>query len=143
MAPKWSQKKLKGPHAPFLRSEAPDPPNPDIQPPAFSFERMEDRSGHSFNCCIDDDRIALAKRMFMLSRVPWANILLAPRSGFGAEKISRDSIKKGIPKSVTDDVEYFYALHYLGKKRFVGYRVGQIFFILWVDHNFGVYDHGS
>jgi hypothetical protein len=128
--------------APFLKKEAATPPpNPDDFPPAFSFEKMQDGSGHSFNCCEDDDRLQLAKRMFMLSRMPWKQIRGAPREGLGSEEIPRAQINHGVPVGVTEDVQYFHALHYVGKKRFVGYRIGRIFFILWVDHNFKVYSH--
>ena len=77
----------------------------------------------------------------MLSRIPWKTIRGAPREGFGSEEIGRGQIDHGIPKVVTDDVQFFHSLHYVAKKRFVGYRVGQIFYILWVDHNFRVYKH--
>lgn len=129
--------------APFLRSEEQPTKNLDDYPPAFSFEKMQDGSGHSFNCCVDEDRLALAKRIFMLSRMSWKQISLASRKGMGAEKIKRGQIKQGVPKTVTEDVSYFYSLHFSGKKRFLGYRVGQIFHVLWVDHDFSVYDHGS
>ena len=133
----------KGKKAPFLKAAAPSaPPNPEDFPPAFSFEKMQDTSGNSFNCCEDDDRLYLAKRMFMLSRMPWKQIRAGRREGLGSEEIPRSHIKHGIPASVTEDVETFHSLHYVAHKRFVGYRVGQIFYILWVDHNFGVYDHG-
>jgi hypothetical protein len=116
--------------------------NVDDHPPAFSFEKMQDGSGNSFNCCQDDDRLALARRLFMLSRLPWKQIRQAPSTGFGSEQIPKHRIKRAIPTSVTEDVESFSSLHFVGKKRFVGYRVGQIFHILWVDHTFEVYDHG-
>ena len=102
---------------------------------------MQDKSGSSFSCCENDDQLHLVKRIFMLSRIPWKQIRSAPRKGLGSEEILRTSIKRAIPTQVTDDVEYFHALHYVGKKRFIGYRVGQIFYILWVDHNFKVYNH--
>lgn len=128
--------------APFLKQgDVPDPPNPDKVPPAFSFEKMQDGSGNSFNCCEDEDRLYLAKRIFMLSRLPWEQIRGAPREGLGSEEIGRSQISHGIPASVTEDVQYFHSLHYVAKKRFVGYRVGQIFYVLWVDHNFKVYKH--
>lgn len=104
---------------------------------------MQDRSGNSFNCCEDEDRLNLAKRMFMLSRLSWQSIRQAPSKGLGAEQIPRHRIKRPIPTAVTEDVAFFYSLHYQGKKRFIGYRIGQIFYILWVDHSFAVYDHGS
>jgi hypothetical protein len=104
---------------------------------------MQDGSGNSFNCCQDCDQLHLARRIFMLSRIPWQTIKLAPSGGFGTKKIERTSIRRAVPSSVTDDVQFFYSLHYIGKKRFIGYRVGQVFYILWIDHNFSVYDHGS
>jgi hypothetical protein len=135
--------KQKAKKAPFLKQAAPvPPPNPDDQPPAFSFEKMQDGSGNSFNCCEDDDRLYLAKRLFMLSRIPWKQIRGAPRTGFGSEEIPRAQVRPGVPSVVTEDVTFFHALHYVGNKRFLGYRIGQVFYILWVDHNFSVYDHG-
>jgi hypothetical protein len=129
--------------APFLRStEAPGTAVDDL-PPAFSFEKMQDGSGHSFNCCVDDDRLALAKRFFMLSREPWRKIAMAPSKGFGAEQIPKYRIKPPIPSSVTEGVSWFYSLHYSGKKRFLGYKVGQVFYVLWLDHDFKIYTHGS
>jgi hypothetical protein len=137
--------KYKGPKkAEFLRGGGlPPTQNADDQPPAFSFEKMQDKSGNSFNCCEDDDRLALARRIFMLSRLAWKEIRQAPASGFGSEQIPRYRIKRPIPPSVTDDVDSFSALHFSGKKRFLGYRVGQVFHILWVDHDFKTYNHGS
>lgn len=133
----------KGKKAPFLKSAAPIPsPSPDLLPPAFSFEKMQDGSGSSFNCCQDEDRLSLAKRIFMLSRLPWRTIRSASNKGFGSEEIPRKRIKYAVPNSVTEDVDVFVSLHYSGKKRFIGYRVHQIFYVLWVDHNFKVYDHG-
>jgi hypothetical protein len=130
--------------AAFLRGGGlPQTVNFDELPPAFSFEKMQDRSGNSFNCCQDDDRLALAKRLFMLSRLSWKQIREAGSFGLGAEQIPRYRIKRPIPPGVTEDVDKFASLHFNGKKRFVGYRVGQIFHILWVDHSFEVYNHGS
>ena len=103
---------------------------------------MQDKSGNSFNCCEDPDRLHLAKRMYMLSRIPWNTIRQAPSKGFGAEQIPRHRIKRAVPQGVTADVTFFYSLHYVAKKRFIGYRIGQVFYILWVDHTFEVYDHG-
>lgn len=79
----------------------------------------------------------------MLSRTEWRIIRQASRKGLGSEKIARNAISHAVPPSVTEDVQSFLALHYQGKKRFVGYKVDKVFFILWIDHNFKVYDHGS
>src|SRR4051794_5748883 len=89
--------------APFLKGggNVSDATTDDF-PPAFSFEKMADGSGNSFTCCEDEDRLQLAQRMYMLSRVSWREIRQASSKGLGAEKIDRGAIKKGIPKSVTD-----------------------------------------
>jgi hypothetical protein len=89
--------KFKGPNnAPFLRGGTLPhaSQNVDDHPPAFSFEKMQDGSGNSFNCCQDDDRLALARRLFMLSRMPWKQIRQAPSSGIGSEQIPRYRIKR-------------------------------------------------
>lgn len=134
-------KKPKGAAAPFLKGAGEPARSDEDQPPAFSFERMQDGSGNSFNCCEDDDRLSLAKRIFMLSRIPWKVIRQTSASGFGAEQIPRYRINRSVPNSVTDDVQSFTSMHYVSTKRFIGYKVGRIFYVLWVDHNFKVYDH--
>ena len=140
---KKSPFKNKKSDAPFLKGGGTDSVQRiDDLPPAFSFEKMQDGSGNSFNCCEDDDRLALARRLFMLSRMPWKEIRQAPASGLGSEQIPRYRIHRAVPNSVTDDVDSFTALHFVGRKRFLGYRIGQVFHILWVDHNFETYDHG-
>jgi len=129
--------------APFLRDGGKQTDSaPDDFPTAFSFEKMQDDSGHSINCCGNEDRVNLIKRMFMLSKMPWKEIRNASSKGFGAEQIPKYRVKKTVPSSVTEDVDAFTSLHYSGKRRFIGYRVGRIFYILWVDYNFKVYDHG-
>lgn len=131
--------------APFLKSNIEPPPvgSRDDKAPLFSFERMQDGSGNSVNCCQNDDRSRLLQRIFMLSKMSWRQIRLGPRAGFGSENISRKDIKKPVPAVVTGDVETFQSLHYAGHKRFIGYRSDDgIFFILWIDHDFSVYDHG-
>jgi hypothetical protein len=136
-------KKGREPKPPFLKGAGqPTPTNIDELPPAFSFEKMQDGSGNSFNCCEDDDRLYMAKRIYMLSREPWRKIRQASSGGLGAEQIPRDRLKRPVPTVVTPDVDFFYSLHYVAKKRFIGYRVGQVFHVLWIDHTFEVYDHG-
>jgi hypothetical protein len=136
--------KFKGPNkAKFLRAGGVAPTvNADDLYPAFSFEKMQDKSGNSVNCCADEDRVALVKRLFMLSRMTWKEIRNAPAKGVGSEQIPKFRIQRPIPPSVTPDVDQFSSLHFSGNKRFIGYRVGQIFHILWVDHSFEVYNHG-
>jgi hypothetical protein len=112
-----------------------------MMPPVFSFEKMVDGSGYSVNCCDANHQAALAKRLFLLSRHTWREIVQAPRHGIGTEKISKDAISVAIPASVTDDVT-FLALRYNGKHPMIGYRDGRTFHVLFVDRDFSVYPHG-
>ncbi len=60
----------------------------------------------------------------------------------GSEKIDRNSIRARIPAFITDDVNFFLALRFHGKKPFVGLRKGSVFHVLWIDNKFCVYNHG-
>jgi hypothetical protein len=46
-----------------------------------------------------------------------------------------------IPAHVTEDVTLL-SFRFHGKAPMVGYRVGRIFHIVWLDHDFAVYSHG-
>ncbi|WP_108462250.1 hypothetical protein [Devosia naphthalenivorans] len=114
--------------------------NPDTQPPIFSFEKMQDGSGYSVNCCERDDQAALAKRLFLLSQMNWRDIRNAPRHGTGTETIARKSLKTKLPSSVTEDSTIL-ALRFNGKKAMIGYRDARVFYVLLLDHDFSAYDH--
>ena len=78
-----TKQKGKGKKAPFLKQgPQPDPPNPDEQPPAFSFEKMQDGSGNSFNCCEDDDRLSGRLHDYGLPSVSYGNVFLEGREAF-------------------------------------------------------------
>jgi hypothetical protein len=115
--------------------------NPDTMPPIFSFEKMLDGSGYSVNCCDQENQAAALKSLFKLSRMKWQEIRNAPRHGLGTEKIARTSIKAPIPAGISEDVT-FLAIRYHGRRPMLGYRDGRTFHIIFLDHNFSVYDHG-
>jgi hypothetical protein len=125
----------RGPNkAPFLKGggQVSDQTIDDF-PPAFSFEKMQEGSGNSFNCCEDADRLALAKRLFMLSRVPWKEIRQASAKELGSEQIPRYRIKRVIPRVVTEEVESFSSLHFVANKRFIVIVSGKYFiFFRWI-----------
>jgi len=108
--------------------------------PAFCLKFAVDT--HSVNSLDKDGKADAAERMQKLSKMSWAEINQAPRGGLGFEKIARNSIKLPIPKGITEDVN-FLAFRYSGKKPMVGYRDEKVFYVVWFDHSFNVYDHGS
>ena len=43
---------------------------------------------------------------------------------------------------LTEDVQRLIAFRFAGNAPMVGYRVQAIFYILWLDRDFTLYDHG-
>ena len=71
----------------------------------------------------------------------WRDIKQAARHGLGFEKISRSQIKCGIPGFITEDQDHFLAFRFKGRAPMVDYRVRDVFYVLWVDPCFELYDH--
>lgn len=92
--------------------------------------------------CESDDKAAFVDRLHTLSKMTWQQIQVSPRHGLGHEKIEQNAIRTGLPPHVTKDVTLL-AFRFNGKKPMVGYRSGRVFHILFVDHNFTLYDHGG
>ena len=76
-----------------------------------------------------------------MSQLTWNEIRSAHRHGLGGEKIDRTAIKRPIPSHVTEDVT-FLAYRFSGMKPMVGYRLKEMFHIIWLDRDFTLYDHG-
>lgn len=111
---------------------------PDDLCPVFSFEYMV--KGHSVDDLDKDDQAALAVQLYKLSQLSWKEIKRASRHGFGFEKIRRNDIKAPLPRQITPDVN-FIAFRFNGLKPMVGFRRDRIFFVVWLDHNFKLYNH--
>ena len=110
--------------------------------PLFSLERLQ-----SGRYCLSklekDDKAAYADSIFKRRSVTWNDIQRMDRYGLGHEKIEITSLKVAIPKFITEDEHNLLAFRYSGKKPIIGYRIKNIFYVLWFDHDFSVYDHGS
>jgi hypothetical protein len=96
---------------------------------------------YCISCCDHEEKAGFADTLLQLSQMTWNEIRSAHRHGLGGEKISRDAIKRPIPEHVTDDVT-FIAFRFSGKKPMVGYRMKEMFHIVWLDRDFTLYDHG-
>jgi hypothetical protein len=113
----------------------------DNQPPLFSL-RYLDNGAYALSRCQVREKAAFADTLYRLSQLSWGELRLSPRHGLGYERIARQAIRAGIPRHITEDVTYFIAFRFLGRAPMVGYRVGAIFYILWLDRGFTLYDHG-
>ncbi|TAF08650.1 MAG: hypothetical protein EAZ77_06805 [Nostocales cyanobacterium] len=109
------------------------------QPPIFSLRYLD--SEYCLTKCDKDDQAAFALKLLRLSKLTWSQIQSQDRHKLGYEKISRDAIKAPIPNFITEDVN-FIAFRFSGMKPMVGYRDGAIFYVIWLDRNFTLYDHG-
>jgi hypothetical protein len=109
--------------------------------PIFSFHCMCKGTGYSLECCDSSERSAFSAFLFTISQMTWQEIQNASRHGLGSETISRKSIKQdSILKSTPDDARIL-AIRYNAKKPVIGYRDGEIFHVICLDHNFSVYQH--
>lgn len=112
---------------------------PTLEHPVFCLRDLQ--RNYDLNDCSHDQQRALVQKFRELSRLTWIEIRSAHRHGLGAEKISHDAIIPAVPPVVTQDVTLL-AFRFSGRNPMVGFRSGPVFKILWLDHNFTVYDHG-
>lgn len=116
-------------------------PNYDTMPPIFSLERIQ-ATNYCLSKLCKDDKAAFSDSIYKRKQVTWSDIKKIGRHSLGFEKISKSSIKAPIPTFITDDVDHFLAFRFSGMKPMVGYRNKNVFFVLWFDHDFTLYDHG-
>lgn len=106
--------------------------------PLFCFRHLV--ATHSVEACERDDRAALAVQLSKVGSIPWNEIQKSHRHGLGCETIARSSLNVAIPASITEDASLL-AFRFSGMKPMVGFRMGQIFHIVWLDREFKVYSH--
>jgi len=112
--------------------------NPDLKPPVFSFEYLQ--QNYCVADCNADERSSVLSKLHTLSKLSWQQLRQAPRHGLGYEIIARNSIKAPLPRILTDEVNLI-AFRAINMAPMVGFRVGRIFHILWVDRAFTLYNH--
>lgn len=117
-----------------------EPVNYDEKPPVFSLEKLQ--TGKYCISGLDQSHKAMfADAIFKRKSLTWSQIKKIDRHGLGTEKIKKSSIKAPIPRFITEDVNDFLVFRYNGMNPMVGYRQRDIFFVLWFDHDFTLYNH--
>ena len=109
--------------------------------PAFSLVCM-DRGRYGLDACELREKSDFADALYKRSQFTWNELQSAPKHGLGSEKLPQDRIRAGIPAHVTPDVTLL-AFRFSGQKAMVGYRQERIFYVVWLDRDFTLYDHGS
>ena len=107
--------------------------------PVFCLRYLE--SNYGLEQCTRDQQADFAQALRKRSQMTWREILTTPRHGLGAEKIDRKSIKAPIPNHITADVDFFIAIRFSGLAPMVGYRIQDVFRIIWLDSKFELYKH--
>ncbi|TXL02746.1 hypothetical protein BMR07_17130 [Methylococcaceae bacterium CS1] len=108
--------------------------------PIFSLEKLQEGK-YCLSGLDKEDKASFADSLFKRKSLSWSQIQQADKHGLGTEKISKAAINAEMPKFVTADFKDFLVFRYSGKKAMVGYRKKDVFFILWFDHNFQLYNH--
>lgn len=109
------------------------------EPPIFSLRYLEGE--YCLTKCDKEDQAAFALKIHRLSKLTWSQIQSQDRHKLGYDKITRKPIKEPIPSFITEDVNII-AFRFSGMKPMVGYRDGSIFYVIWLDRDFTLYDHG-
>ena len=120
-------KKLKAPQTEIISSNQ--------QHPVFSFKHLQDQYG--IKSC---NAVACVSQLRLVSQLTWGQWMQSPREGMGFEKIDRTSITPEIPQAITNDVKHFLSFRFTNG-RVIGFRDETIFYIVWTDGKFEVYDH--
>lgn len=113
--------------------------------PTFCFKHLHKDYNLSTCCNSSDAKFlkGLLKKLEKISQNFWSQIQLSDRQGQGTEKIEINSIKPGVPGTVSPDIKHFLSFYFAGKKgRLIGFR-GQdsLFHVVYIDTKLSVYRH--
>jgi hypothetical protein len=80
--------------------------------------------------------------LFKRKDMSWREIRQSDRHGLGIEEISSRSLRASMPTiSFINQETVFHAMRFDGKKAMVGVRVEKVFYVLWFDRSFTLYNH--
>lgn len=107
----------------------------------FSFQRIIG-DDYCFSELSQEDQCNLINSIFKRRDLPWNEIEQGGRHQLGAEKIPCDQIKKMKPRFIKDDTKKYLVLRFSpDRKAMVGYRIKDVFYVLWLDKDFTLYKH--
>ena len=122
--------------------QAREPTDWDSKSIVISLERVVKTSGYCFSDLKSDHKASFAESIFKRRNASWREIKSMAKHALGFEKISIKAIKGcRVPDFITVDNNTLIAFRYHGKCPMVGYRIQNVFFVLWFDHNFTLYEH--
>lgn len=122
------------------RFTAHEPPDYESKPPIFSLEKLQPGK-YCFSRLDRNCKAMFAEAIYKRKSLTWRELKSAGRHGLGTEKMSRSAIKATMPEFIKDDVKDFMVFRYHGTRPMVGIRQHDIFYVLWFDPNYSLYDH--
>ncbi|MCK4504328.1 MAG: hypothetical protein KAW14_01825 [Candidatus Aegiribacteria sp.] len=118
-----------------------EPKNYDKCCPVFSLEKIQSGK-YCLSSLNQESKAEFANAMYRRRTLTWSDLKRAQRHGLGTEKISITNIKTQIPSFITKDADDLLALRYHGNRGMIGFRRRDIFYVLWFDKDFTLYNHG-
>lgn len=116
------------------------PPDYNNMPIIFSLEKLaEDK--YCFSKLDTENKKQFAESIFKRRHLTWNQIQQTGRHALGTEKMPRTQIKGTIPRFITPDVTEFLVFRFNGKQPMVGLREKNIFYVIWFDSAFTLYNH--
>jgi hypothetical protein len=108
----------------------------------FGFQHLEYE--YALNGATNAQVVAFLDALRMRSQITWSQINSAPRQKLGFEKIA-DALRIGVPAQIPEKCHDRIVCFRFGGdlERFIGYREGATFEVVWIDHDGRAYDHGS
>ena len=108
---------------------------------SFSFQYMSEK--YSIDKCSNEQKLSFINKVSKLSLLTWGQIINSPKHGLGTEKIEQNCIVGDtIPKIIKED-RTLLAIKFHNKSPMVGFRDRDIFYVIWFDRDFTLYNHGS
>ena len=108
--------------------------------PLFSFEFLNHDARYALSRCSSEEKSRFIEKIVNLSQLTWAEIQSSNRHKVGYEKIPAKKIRAKLHPEADSKRDYL-AFRCIGKAPMVGYRVGRIFYVLWIDRDFTLYKH--
>lgn len=119
-----------------IKERGEPPRSSNDEPPAFSFKYVQ--PSHCLDCCDPEEKKALAEALHKRRDKTWQELLCSDRHGLGCEAITQ-RWRVRVPAEHAE--KKMLAFRFSGKKAMVGFREREIFYILWLDTRFNVYEH--